>query len=112
MYKRQIPYRTTFDKDATPVLAANEVVDAIPVSYTHLQSKVSAFPYQAHGYYTYSNLLLPYYSSDATGSEILAMHNESLKWQTTKSTNLALELGFLDPVSYTHLVFSRSWIPV
>ena len=23
-------------------------------------------PYQAHGYYTYSNLLLPYYSSDAT----------------------------------------------
>lgn len=51
-------------------------------------------PYQAHGYYTYSNLLLPYYSSDATGSEILAMHNESLKWQTTKSTNLALELGF------------------
>ena len=24
------------------------------------------------------------------------MHNESLKWQTTKSTNLALELGFLD----------------
>ena len=53
-------------------------------------------PYQAHGYYTYSNLLLPYYSSDATGSEILAMHNESLKWQTTKSTNLALELGFLD----------------
>ena len=53
-------------------------------------------PYQAHGYYTYSNLLLPYYSSDATGSEILAMHNESLKWQTTKSTNLALELGFFD----------------
>ncbi len=41
-------------------------------------------------------LLLPYYSSDATGSEILAMHNESLKWQTTKSTNLALELGFFD----------------
>ena len=30
MYKRQaIPYRTTFDKDATPVLSANEVVDAI-----------------------------------------------------------------------------------
>ena len=24
------------------------------------------------------------------------MHNESLKWQTTKSTNLALELGFFD----------------
>lgn len=42
-------------------------------------------PYQAHGYYTYSNLLLPYYSSDATGSEILAMHNEGLKWQTTKA---------------------------
>ena len=53
-------------------------------------------PYQAHGYYTYANLLLPYYSSDATGSEILAMHNESLKWQTTKSTNLALELGLFD----------------
>ena len=33
---KAIPYRTTFDKDATPVLAANEVVDAIPVSYTHL----------------------------------------------------------------------------
>lgn len=53
-------------------------------------------PYQAHGYYTYANLLLPYYSSDATGSEILAMHNEDLKWQTTKNTNLALELGVLD----------------
>lgn len=53
-------------------------------------------PYQAHGYYTYANLLLPYYSSDATGSEILAMHNESLKWQTTRSTNLALELGLFD----------------
>src|SRR3712207_6956861 len=38
----------------------------------------------------------PYYSSDATGSEILAMHNEDLKWQTTKNTNLALELGVLD----------------
>ncbi|SFG76828.1 SusC/RagA family TonB-linked outer membrane protein [Prevotella sp. KH2C16] len=53
-------------------------------------------PYQAHGYYTYSNLLLPYYSSDATGSEILAMHNENLKWQTTHSANLGVELGFLN----------------
>ena len=26
---KAIPYRTTFDKDATPVLSANEVVDAI-----------------------------------------------------------------------------------
>lgn len=52
-------------------------------------------PYQAHAYYTYS-MLLPYYSSDATGSEIMAMHNEALKWQTTKSTNLALELGLFD----------------
>jgi len=53
-------------------------------------------PYQAHGYYTYANLLLPYYSSDATGSEILAMHNEKLKWQTTHNLNLGLELGALD----------------
>lgn len=52
-------------------------------------------PYQAHSYYNYS-LLLPYFSSDGTGAEILAMHNEGLKWQTTKSTNFALELGFLD----------------
>lgn len=51
-------------------------------------------PYQAHGYYTYSNLLLPYYSSDATGSEILAMHNESLKWQTTKVLILPWNSGF------------------
>ena len=53
-------------------------------------------PYQAHGYYTYANLLLPYYSSDATGSEILAMHNEKLKWQTTRNLNFGLELGALD----------------
>lgn len=52
-------------------------------------------PYQAHSYYNYS-LLLPYLSSDGTGAEIMAMHNENLKWQTTKNTNLALELGFLD----------------
>ena len=45
---------------------------------------------------TYANLLLPYYSSDATGSEILAMHNEKLKWQTTHNLNLGLELGALD----------------
>lgn len=45
-------------------------------------------PYQAHGYYTYSNLLLPYYSSDATGSEILAMHNESLNGRQRKALTL------------------------
>ena len=50
-------------------------------------------PYQAHGYYTYANLLRPYRSSDATGSEILAMHNEKLKWQTTRNLNFGLELG-------------------
>ena len=52
-------------------------------------------PYQAHSYYQYT-MLLPYFSSDGTGAEIMAMHNENLKWQTTKTTNLALELGFLD----------------
>ena len=52
-------------------------------------------PYQAHSYYTYS-LLLPYLSSDGTGANILAMHNENLKWQTTRNTNFALELGLFD----------------
>lgn len=52
-------------------------------------------PYQAHSYYNYT-MLYPYLSSDGTGAEIMAMHNENLKWQTTKNTNLALELGFLD----------------
>lgn len=53
-------------------------------------------PYQAHSYYTYSNLLLPYRSSDATGAELQAMHNDRLKWQTTRNTNFALELGLFD----------------
>lgn len=53
-------------------------------------------PYQAHSYYTYANLLRPYYASDATGAELLAMHNEALKWQTTQNTNFALEIGLLD----------------
>lgn len=52
-------------------------------------------PYQAHSYYNYS-LLLPYLSSDGTGASILAMHNENLKWQTTRNTNFALELGLFD----------------
>lgn len=53
-------------------------------------------PYQAHLYYSYSNLLKPYYSSDVTGAEIYAMPNEDLKWQETRNLNLALEMGFLD----------------
>ena len=53
-------------------------------------------PYQAHLYYSYANLLKPYYSSDATGSEILAMPNEDLKWQETRNLNLGVELGFWD----------------
>lgn len=53
-------------------------------------------PYQAHLYYNYANLLKPYYSSDATGSEIMAMPNENLKWQETRNLNLGIELGFFD----------------
>ena len=53
-------------------------------------------PYQAHLYYSYANLLKPYYSSDATGSEIMAMPNEDLKWQDTHNLNLGLEMGFLN----------------
>ena len=53
-------------------------------------------PYQAHLYYSYTNLLKPYYSSDATGAEIYAMPNENLKWQETRNLNLALEMGFLN----------------
>ena len=53
-------------------------------------------PYQAHLYYSYANLLKPYYSSDATGSEIMAMPNEDLKWQDTHNLNLGVEMGFLN----------------
>lgn len=53
-------------------------------------------PYQAHSYYTYANLLRPYYGSDATGAELLGMHNENLRWQSTRNLNLALELGLFD----------------
>lgn len=64
-------------------------------------------PYQAHGYYTYANLLRPYRSSDATGSEILAMHNEKLKWQTTRNLNFGLELGLLDHRLTTRIEYYR-----
>ena len=53
-------------------------------------------PYQAHEYYTYSNLLKPYVSSGGTGTEILAMPNENLKWQETQTLNFGVEAGFLN----------------
>lgn len=53
-------------------------------------------PYQAHEYYTYSNLLRPYRSSTGTGAELLAMSNENLKWQETNTWNAGLEVGFLN----------------
>lgn len=53
-------------------------------------------PYQAHEYYTYSNLLRPYLSSTGTGAELLAMSNENLKWQETNTWNVGLEAGMLN----------------
>lgn len=52
-------------------------------------------PYQSQELYTYGNLLKPYVSSDATGVELVAMPNNSLKWQETETWNIALELGLL-----------------
>ena len=40
-------------------------------------------PYQSRSVYTYTNLMKPYFSSNATGTELVALGNSNLKWQQT-----------------------------
>ena len=46
-------------------------------------------PYQSRSVYTYTNLMKPYFSSNATGTELVALGNSNLKWQQTGTWNLA-----------------------
>lgn len=53
-------------------------------------------PYQSRQVYTYTNLMIPYLSSDGTGAELVALGNPNLKWQQTDTWNVALETSVLD----------------
>ncbi len=53
-------------------------------------------PYQAQSVYTYNNLMRPYLSSDATGTELVALGNTHLKWQQTATWNVRAELSVLE----------------
>lgn len=50
-------------------------------------------PYQSRSVYTYTNLMKPYFSSNATGTELVALGNTKLKWQQTGTWNFGLELS-------------------
>ena len=52
-------------------------------------------PYQSRSVYTYTNLMKPYFSSNATGTELVALGNSNLKWQQTGTWNVGLELSLL-----------------
>lgn len=53
-------------------------------------------PYQSRYLYTYSNLMRPYISSDATGAELVALGNRNLKWQQADTWNFRLEGSTFD----------------
>ena len=52
-------------------------------------------PYQSRSVYTYTNLMKPYFSSNATGTELVALGNSNLKWQQTGTWKYSLELSLL-----------------
>lgn len=53
-------------------------------------------PYQSRFLYTYGNLMRPYISSDATGTELVALGNKNLKWQQAETWNYRLETSLFD----------------
>ncbi len=53
-------------------------------------------PYQSRYLYTYNNLMRPYISSDATGTELVALGNKNLKWQQAATWNFRLETSLLE----------------
>ena len=69
-------------------------LDDINLSTTYGITGSQGFaPYQAQSVYTYNRLMRPYLSSDATGTELVALGNTHLKWQQTATWNVRAELA-------------------